>query len=189
MVILRLKPSLPVLQKEQAMAQPTCVDTHCVMRTEISLGLFGASLGMSTVSTSSPSASSSRNLVVPSELTRTSAMDGQRISASSASFALSLWEMSVMASKPATFFTHIHCHICTARNFLKPSVSVTKLSRAGYVRSQRFTLLERDMHNPRPQRGQFLDPSECRPAPSRKRMQSPCRTMPEPFRSVVEIYC
>ena len=155
MVMLRRKPSLPVLQKEQAMAQPTCVDTHCVMRTERSLGRLGASLGMSTVSTSSPSASSSRNLVVPSELTRTSAMEGQRISATSASLALSFWERSVMASKPDTFFTHIHCHICVARNFLNPSSSMTKRSRAGYGRSQRFTLLASDMNNPRPQGGQF----------------------------------
>ena len=117
MVMLRSKPMVPVLQKVQAMAQPTCEDRHWVQRRTPSR----ESLGMSTVSTSAPSWRRSRNLVVSSLLCSTVTISGQRISAHWARRSRQALETLVMASKSRAIFCQIHCQTWTARNLGSPS--------------------------------------------------------------------
>ena len=135
MLMLRVKPSLPVLQKVQAMAQPTWVDRHWVMRVVPALSV----LGISTVSTCSPSARRSRNLTVPSSLFRTREISGQTMRQRSASRTRTSFAISVMSSNARAFLRQIHCHIWSVRNLGRPSSPVTKASSSPKARSQILT--------------------------------------------------
>jgi len=117
MVMLRSKPICPVEQKVQAMAQPTCEDTHCVQRRTPSR----ESEGISTVSTRAPSSSRSRNFVVSSWLFSTVTTSGQTMTALAVSFSRQSFEILVMDSKSRTMRCHSHCQICMARNLRSPS--------------------------------------------------------------------
>ena len=90
---LRLKPCLPVAQKLQSSAQPTCEEMHRVPRS------FS---GMKTVSTKLCRSTSSSHLMVPSADFCSATMRGVRMRAICLSFSRSALEMSVMASKSAT---------------------------------------------------------------------------------------
>ena len=89
-VKLPLKPCLPVAQKLQSSMQPTCEDTHSVLRPRS---------GISTLSTQSPPPVRTTHLQVPSAERRRSTTSGTCKDAVSPSQVRKLLAKSVMRSK------------------------------------------------------------------------------------------
>ena len=135
MLRLRAKPILPVAQKVQAMAQPTCEERHWLQRRLPSR----ASEGMSTLSTSAPSSMRRRNLTVPSRLSCVRATSGHWMRARRARRSRQAREMSLMPSKSRAILRHSHCQSWTARNFGSWSSSRIQSMSAGSVKSRRLT--------------------------------------------------
>ena len=128
LVRLRVKPMSPVAQKVQPMGQPTWVDRHWVSR---------PSPGMSTVSTSAPSAMRRRNFTVPSRLTFSVSTPGQERLAASPSFFRNAPERLVMSAKSGQPFCHTHWNTWLARKRLSPR-SRMSASSSEKERSSRF---------------------------------------------------
>ena len=90
---LPLKPCLPVEQKLQSSTQPTCDDTHNVLRPRS---------GMSTASTALPFATFNAHLRVPSTETRSLTISGNASDAVCVRLSRSFFDRSVIAANSRT---------------------------------------------------------------------------------------
>src|SRR5487761_2458056 len=108
---LRLKPCLPVEQKEQSSAHPACEEMHKVPR---------VASGMYTASTALPVPTSSNHLRVPSSDNSSRIMEGVVMQACCVSLSRKLAAMLVIAAKSDSPSLYIQRITCLARKGFSP---------------------------------------------------------------------